>query len=575
MFLRNIIIMRRIIFLICLSVFLLLAKDLLANELPNNKFGIHLAQPHLEDIKKTAELVNGSGGDWGYITLVIQENDRNNGKWQAIFDLLREYHLIPIIRLATRAEGENWRRPEKKDAGDWVSFLDSLNWVVKERYIVLFNEPNHGSEWGGEIGAKDYGEVSFEFAKKLKEKNKDFFVMLAGFDASAPSWPPGMEDEEVFLKKIVSAKSEIFDYIDGWASHSYPNPGFIGMPWQSGRGTVKTYVWELAVLKELGVKKDLPVFVTETGWNSQKLSSETVARYFKEAYDGVWLPDSRVRAVTPFVFDYQGDPFLGFSWKLPASVATSEKTFYPQYYTVQSLPKTAGEPDQIEKGEMAVDLPAKMVAHSNFEFNIHLKNTGQGYWDKSGGYRISLALQGDKKFEHFIGDIKDLKPGQENDLSFFIKTNGNFGRSEAKLTLLKNGKPIIEGKTWKFEVLPLPSLNFKVDLLPKLKSNGSDFEIQIFNRNEVLVYKKKGLQVVNGKGKLSEVQNIIPGDRYRVVVLKPYYLPRQTHIVFKKQGNELSFKGMIAVDFDQNGKFDLQDIKTLFRNIGLLKFWLP
>ena len=51
------------------------------SSLPNNKFGIHLAVPNKEDIKKTAELVNSSGGQWGYVTVVIQENDRNFAKW--------------------------------------------------------------------------------------------------------------------------------------------------------------------------------------------------------------------------------------------------------------------------------------------------------------------------------------------------------------------------------------------------------------------------------------------------------------------------------------------------------------
>src|SRR4030067_3611659 len=71
----------------------------------NNKFGIHLAQPHLDELEKTKELVNSNGGDWGYVTLVIQENDRDKNKWQEVFDRMRQLHLIPIIRLATVPEG--------------------------------------------------------------------------------------------------------------------------------------------------------------------------------------------------------------------------------------------------------------------------------------------------------------------------------------------------------------------------------------------------------------------------------------------------------------------------------------
>ncbi|KKP86499.1 MAG: hypothetical protein UR89_C0021G0001, partial [Candidatus Roizmanbacteria bacterium GW2011_GWA2_35_8] len=219
-----------------------LSLSVFASE-PNNIYGIHLAQPQLEALKEASDLVNSNGGKWGYVTLVIQENDRDVSKWQSVFDSLRELHLIPITRIATSAEGENWRRPEKKDADQWINFLDSLNWVVKNRYIVLFNEPNHGSEWGGEVDEKSFAEVTLEFAKKLKEKNSDYFIMMAGFDASAPSWVPGMEDEETFLRRISNfqfpiskqtsnnqqpTSKTIFDYIDGWVSHSYPNPGFSG-----------------------------------------------------------------------------------------------------------------------------------------------------------------------------------------------------------------------------------------------------------------------------------------------------------------------------------------------------------
>ena len=170
----------------------------------NNKFGIHLAQPHHDEIKKAAELVNSSGGDWGYITLVMQENDRNLQKWQEIFDLLRQYHLIPIIRLATQPEGEVWRRPSKEDAENWADFLNQLNWVIKNRYIILFNEPNHGQEWGGEANPENYTEVAFSFAKTLKEKNPDFFIMLAGLDLSAPSSVPNYEDAGVYLRKMIN-----------------------------------------------------------------------------------------------------------------------------------------------------------------------------------------------------------------------------------------------------------------------------------------------------------------------------------------------------------------------------------
>src|SRR3989344_4604448 len=256
----------------------------------NNKFGIHLAQPHLEDLQKSQELVNSTGGDWGYVTLVIQENDRDKNKWQEVFDKMRELHLIPIIRLATVPEGDKWRRPTAGDADSWAEFLNSLHWVVKDRYVVLFNEPNHGAEWGGEIDAVNFAQVALTFAKKLKEKSPDFFIMLAGLDASAPSSFPLFEDEAVFLKSVFNneAIEQWNNLLSGFASHSYPNPDFSGSPNAFGRGSVRTFQWELELIRSWGIK-DLPVFITETGW--RRGDESTVAQYFKTAFENVWLAD--------------------------------------------------------------------------------------------------------------------------------------------------------------------------------------------------------------------------------------------------------------------------------------------
>lgn len=541
---------------------------------PNNKFGIHLAQPNIEEFSKVKELVNSSGGDWGYVTLIIEEKDRNKDKWQGIFNQLRALHLIPIIRLATSAEGENWRRPEKKDAQDWVDFLDSLNWVVKDRYIILFNEPNHGSEWGGEVDEKSYAEVSFEFAKKLKEKNQDFFIMLAGFDASAPSWPPGMEDEETFLRKMLidsvsdkknypvsSTPINIFDYIDGWASHSYPNPGFSGSSYAVGRGTVRTYEWELELLRELGISKELPVFITETGW--KRGGEQMVADNFQTAYNQIWLPDDRVKAVTPFVFDYQGPPFLEFSWKLPSDTTlvrpSKSGNFYQQYYTVQSMSKIKGEPEQREKGWISYRLPTDLVVQSTYHFKVQLNNLGQAVWDKDFGYQLNRLNQSSQSesVKYLFDDLKDISPFEEKDIYFTLKTNEDLGKKKIKFILQKNDKNILESEDWNINILPLPSLKFET------WGRGDDYEIQIFDTDDQLVFKKKNISVRQGTGELKNIQNIALDELYRVVLLRPYYLPRQEFVVFKKDSNKIKFQSMLPFDFNNDGAFNLKDFLKL------------
>ena len=539
---------------------LLLGMTVRVAAAPNNIYGIHLAQPHLEDLKAASDLVNSNGGKWGYVTLVIQENDRDKNKWQGIFDLMRELHLIPIVRLATSPVGENWRRPEPEDVKDWVSFLDSLNWVVKDRYIILFNEPNHGSEWGGEVDEKSYSKIAFSFAKALKEKNPDYFVMLAGFDASAPSWPPGLEDEETFIRKMLTdSVSKIFDYIDGWSSHSYPNPAFAGSPWDYGRGTVRTYEWELELLKRLGVNKELSVFITETGWQRQprRLNEADVAENFRIAFEQVWSGDSRVRAVTAFVLDYQGSPFLEFSWKTPSAKASEGQEFYQQYYTVQSLPKTKGEPEQVEKGEINFDLPKD-------DFKINLKNQGQGIWDKEENYELRIKNQESSNLNFLVSNLKDIKPFEEKTVDFSLKTVEEKNKEEIKFLLTKDNKVVIESKLWKYTVLPLPDLNIEVNFWPWGKGKGDDFEVQVFDVDDRLVFKKKGVKVENGQGIIKSIQNIAIDELYRVVILHPGHLPRQTYIVFQTKDNLAKFKSMLPFDKNSDGKLDFKDFLKLF-----------
>lgn len=554
-----------------LVLFILLSLPLSIFATPNNKFGISLAQPQFQDIQAASDLVNSNGGKWGYVTLIVQENDRNREKWQGIFDQLRELHLIPIIRLATQPEGENWRRPEEKDAKDWVDFLDSLNWVVKNRYVILFNEPNHGSEWGGEVDVKSYTAVSLEFAKKLKEKNKDFFVMLAGFDASAPSWWPGMEDEEIFLKKMFSVganfnspdkraiqESPLQEYIDGLASHSYPNPGFAGLPYGWGRGSVRTYEWELGMLQGLGVTKELPVFITETGW--KRGNEDTVASNFQTVYQSVWEQDPRVKAVTPFVLDYQGPPFLEFSWKKYQMDA-----FYQQYYTVQSLTKIKGEPEQTDKGKINFDLPVELVAQSKYDFKVILKNSGQAIWDISDDYELRITDYGLKDTNTLIADLKDIKPFEEKSINFSLKTNEENVDQEIKFSLIKNNTVVLESKLWRFKVLPLPDLNIEANLWPFRKGKEDDFEIQIFDTDDRVVLKKKGISLSNGKEVIKNVQNIAIDELYRIVILKHGYLPRQTFIVFQTTDNLAKFKSLLPFDFNSDGTFNFKDIISIFK----------
>jgi hypothetical protein len=554
---------------IILILFLLLLPIQIYAQEENNKFGIHLAQPQDEDIDRAEKLVNSNGGTWGYITLVIQENDRDLNKWQGIFDKLRERRLIPIIRIATQGEGSNWRRPDSADTKGWVDFLNKLNWVVKERYIILFNEPNHASEWGGSVDPESFAMINEEFARQLKKASKDFFIMMGGLDASAPSARPNYEDEAIFLDEVIEeiGVEDFNRYFDGLSSHSYPNPGFVGSPYGSGKGTVRTYQWELQYLTAKGIK-DLPVFITETGWNANALGRERIAEYFRTAYQDVWLPDPRIKAVTPFVLNYQTEPFLQFSWIKPQNAGE-----YPEFSVVQSMEKEEGRPDIRHSGRFIMDLPKEIVEDSTYHFQLTLQNSGQAIWSEDENY--SLKLEGIDQAKYLISAIGQIKPFDSRTFDVYLTTRDQVGEIHTEFVLYRGDEAVLKSNPWTFTIVPLPALDFKVGLFPKVSTNSQHFEVQFFDEYEQLVFKISSLEVSKGKGRIEKVENIALGRKYRVVILKKNYLPRQTFVRFKKNNNEIKFESMLPLDFSGDGALNWQDFPSFFMTPQGIRNILP
>jgi hypothetical protein len=322
---------------------------------PNNKVGIHIFSE--KDLENAQKLINSGGGDWGYVTIVITEGERNHDRWQQVMDEMRRAHVIPIIRIATKANGNTWEKPTAEEINNWVAFLNSLNWVVKNRYVVIGNEPNLDNEWGGKSNPAEYALYLKNFAEKLKVSSDDFFVLPAGLAPNA--------SEPRFIKSMLTAQPDVFDHIDGWTSHSYPKETL-------SDSSTQHYKDELTL-----ISKDLPVFITETGWSVNKFKDVEIGQKFTFSYQNEWT-DSKIVAVTPFILNYTQEPFAQFSWK------KNDKEFYSFYGTVQSFSKIKGEPTQIVKGEILGALAQPVIPlGSNYIGAILTKNTGQSIWNSN------------------------------------------------------------------------------------------------------------------------------------------------------------------------------------------------
>ncbi len=559
--------LRRFILLVLLVVVAFCALPVDARQ--NNKFGISLLQPSSNDIEEAARLVNGNGGEWGYVTLVIQEDDRNVQKWQDIFEQLRIKKLIPIMRIATRPEGEGWRRPQPEEADEWVEFFEKLNWVIGDRYVVLFNEPNHAAEWGGEVDPRHYYDVAYAFAKNLKEKNNDYVVMLAGLDGAAPQYGTQYYDNLQFIREMCEKGcNELFNHIEAWSTHAYPNPGFAGSVWDSGKRSIRGYNEELSTLANIGITKKLPVFITETGWNTDKVSPSVVANNMKTAFNEVWLPDDRIRAVTPFVFKYLSPPFLGFSWK-------SDQGDSEQLITIAEMKKIKGEPLQYERGDLTFSLPSKLLVDSTYHMTFHIKNTGQTVWDSQDGYVYALEHIGEQGISALLPEIHQVRPFEEEQIDLYIKTVSKPQKYTIRLLLMKGEQIILSSDFQHGQLEPLPTLTLRTSLFPKFTSDGNDFEVQLFNEREELIYKKKGLHMRKGVLTVETITNVIPGDTYRVVLVGYPYIPRQEIITLQKGENEIKVKRMFPFDADGDGAWTLNDIGAALKNPSFLIRFIP
>ena len=361
---------------------------------PNNRFGIHILDEN--DLEDAVKLVNSEGGDWGYVTLVIREDERDIKRWQGVFNSMRQHHLIPIVRIASKQIDSYWKKPVINEIDSWIHFLNSLNWVVKNRYVIVANEPNHAKEWGQEISPEEYTKYLVHFSEKLKFADKDFFILPAGLDASAPTDKEHLNETE-FIRRMLAHNENIFNYVDGWNSHSYPNPNFSGSENAVGRGTIRTYQWELEYLKNLGVEKEFPIFITETGWahnmEGNILGYKTpnvIATNFKTAFKNAWN-DERIVAVTPFILNYQNPPFDIFSWK------KADGNFYDFYHEIQKMPKPKGKPTQVNTAKISFILVSEIIKRDEKKFGIaYLENTGQTIWKRE---KLSIVSEGEKKME--------------------------------------------------------------------------------------------------------------------------------------------------------------------------------
>ncbi len=521
----------------------------------NNRFGIHVVNE--SDLEDAAKLVNSSGGEWGYVKLVITEAERDQEKWQAIFDHMRELKLIPIVRIATRPAGSVWEKPEESDIREWADFLGSLNWVVQNRYVVIFNEPNHSKEWGGTLDPEGYAAMLKKFSQELKAESPDFFILPAGLDASAPNGGETM-DEYQFVTRMATAVPDVFTTIDGWSSHSYPNPGFVGGANGFGRGTVRTFVWEKSFWHPIGITKNLPVFITETGWAHTGsrtprggLAPEVVAAQYETAFGNAWT-DPSIAAVVPFILNYQDAPFDQFSFR-----KLDSPEFHPQFAAVGAIPKVAAEPEQLHAySTISSDFPHKLVTKSHYRFHLTIENIGQSILTPD---QFHFNIRAPEALTLTVGPLDKTSPFHHSDITLTVDTLEQTGPFEIGLQMMRGDKPVGGEIVQQVEIVPPPNVFIKAKMWFKQMTSGDDFTFLVYENGD-LKKKVEGVSIENGTGEIAELRDVVPGQEYRFVLLKPFYLPQQVFAYLKEKDTTVEFPRLLPFDFNNDGAATVEDI---------------
>lgn len=273
--------------------------------------GIHLLSPG--EVGSAQKLLETKDGASHFVTVPLTFDDLNHReRWQAFFRDAHSARLIPIVRLTTRFENGNWVVPDRNDIMRFAKFLSDLEWREDKLIIILFNEPNHALEWGGRLDPEGYGEIADFAIDWFKTEPKQYVVLPAGLDLAAPNSKDTLE-AFAYWRRAEKAAPGLFSKFDGWTSHSYPNPGFVSNPWKTDKGSLRGYQHELSFLSQY-TNKELPVYITETGWKNETFSARDIKRYYQVAYENIWKKDERIVAVTPFLLQGAPGTFAPFSF---------------------------------------------------------------------------------------------------------------------------------------------------------------------------------------------------------------------------------------------------------------------
>ncbi len=286
-------------------------------------YGVHVLHPG--EVQQVAEAFQEYRTDDPiYVTLPFTLQDMTRlPEWQEAFRVAKEKNIVPLVRVTTRFDVEKnaWIVPTRQEMIQMVVSMNVLDWPQEQRHVILFNEPNHAAEWGGQVNPEQFADVSVFLAKWFATEPYEYVLLPAAADLAAPNGLITME-AFTFWERALAAQPQFLEHFDAWNSHSYPNPAFTAPPSARGKNSLRGFEHELALLAKYS-DRDWPVFITETGWRETRQNRSVLGRYYQTAHRDIWS-HTQVVAVTPFLWQGAPGPFAEFSMRTAESAPTAQ-----------------------------------------------------------------------------------------------------------------------------------------------------------------------------------------------------------------------------------------------------------
>lgn len=293
----------------------------------NNPYGVHT---FLQDLMASSLIeahltwAHTLTGDGGYVKQLIYpiwtDTPGPHASWVEFTSACYARNLIPVLRIATYAEGGSWLEPPADAPGDYTTYAQAVKRVIQglprdpaiPLYVEVFNEPNNNYEWSWESDPWEYAHALRDISEAIRSiGDPGIKVLNAGLS------PGGSYDNLDFIDAMFAAVPDLGDWIDAWATHPYaigtdPDQNNHNGTAPNPRACIDSYMTELERLAAHMDITGLKVIATECDLGGDET---TRADRMMRAFRDYWSQWPEVLAICPWEFcdplgNHEGDDWV-------------------------------------------------------------------------------------------------------------------------------------------------------------------------------------------------------------------------------------------------------------------------